>query len=212
MDKNKRQRPVGVETWCARARVCARVRIRAFFARVNSGVRSRAALHLWLTRRCIVFCREEKNGLCSTAKRPAKLPPLPLSNDTLFPAWIMHADTGRNPTLFSHMDRKHEIVSRVTILLAFNASTVTDRIDASFLYLHGNFIVDGSMNVKKRRNKNKEEVSIPGMIVLRVFESWKIFVWNKDGKKLMKNSRWRILKIFLLLNVFERTITITTIW
>lgn len=142
----------------------------------------------------------------------AKLLPLPLSNDTLFPAWIMHADTGRNPTLFSHMDRKHEIVSRVTILLAFNASTVTDRIDASFLYLHGNFIVDDSMNVKKRKNKNKEEVSIPGMIVLRVFESWKIFVWNKDGKKLMKNSRWRILKIFLLLNVFERTITITTIW
>lgn len=95
--------------------------------------------------------------------------PSPFRTTHFFPPELC---TGRNPTLFSHMDRKHEIVSRVTILLAFNASTVTDRIDASFLYLHGNFIVDGSMNVKKRKNKNKEEVSIPGMIVLRVFERY----------------------------------------
>lgn len=110
--------------------VCASVRIRAFFTRVNSG-----ALHLWLTRRCIVFCREEKNGLCSTVKRPAKLaspphPSTPRVRTTHFFPPELCPRTGRNPTLFSHMDRRkrEKIVSRVTILLVFNPRlTVTNR-------------------------------------------------------------------------------------
>lgn len=147
--------------------VCARVRIRVFSARVNSGVRSRAAPHL-----CIVFFREEKNGLCSTVKRPATAPPPP-SNDTVFPAWIMHARTRdeiRHP--FAHTDRKHEIVSRVTILLVFNALRSNRR--PSFLYLHGNFIVDGSINVKKNK---KEEGRERKSLIYRDIGSFQSLKW-----------------------------------
>lgn len=75
--------------------VCARVRIRAFSARVNSGVRSRAAPHL-----CIVFFREEKNGLCSRVKRPATAPPPPFERHSFSRLNYARADTGRNPTPF----------------------------------------------------------------------------------------------------------------
>lgn len=152
--------------------VCARVRIRVFSARVNSGVRSqqpRLISALFFSgRRKMVYARRWNGRLRS--------PPLLLrSNDTVFPAWIMHARTRdeiRHP--FAHTDRKHEIVSRVTILLVFNALRSNRR--PSFLYLHGNFIVDGSINVKKKKNK-KEEGRERKSLIYRDIGSFQSLKW-----------------------------------
>lgn len=132
--------------------VCASVRIRAFFTRVNSG-----ALHLWLTRRCIVFCREEKNGLCSTVKRPAKLaspphPSTPRVRTTHFFPPELCPRTGRNPTLFSHMDRRKNRFARNDPSRVQPPSNGYDRIDASFLYLHREFY-RRLRSIKKKKNK-----------------------------------------------------------
>lgn len=136
--------------------VCASVRIRAFFTRVNSG-----ALHLWLTRRCIVFCREEKNGLCSTVKRPAKLaspphPSTPRVRTTHFfpPELCTPANRTKSDTLFTHGSTK----ARKNRFARNDPSRVQppsngyDRIDASFLYLHREFY-RRLRSIKKKKNK-----------------------------------------------------------
>lgn len=78
---------------------------------------------------------------------------LPVRTTHFFPPELCTPANARNPTPF-HEDRNRfarNDPSRVQRVYGY------DRMDASFLYLHRNFIVDGSINVKKKNNNNKKE-------------------------------------------------------